>query len=204
MNGQQIIDLFDVLTDGLSELSADNKLALANRKYKALARKRSWYWLLTSASATVSSGEVALESDFRKLAPNVYGQDMDGYKHIFFQGTTPYPIIGFAERMRFNTLSYHDVANSKLVIQNTSLEGQTITYDYIKDVTALTTATSPVIPESDYHEVIAYEMAIEHYSIDQTESGRNKVEEYQGVVDGYYEDMEYDDAEYWEKSANYA
>lgn len=203
MNGQEIIDLFDTLTDGLSELSAANKLALANRKYKKLANERDWEDLRTSASPTISSGEFALAADFKKFADNREGQAAP-YKHVFYIGTTPHPIMSFAERKRFNSYAYHDPAGDKVVLPNGDKNGETAEYDYFKSVSDLAVGTSPVFRNEDHHSVIAYMMAIEHYHIDQSEAGRGKEAQYQEVVDEMLEDMEYEDSQLKEASVDYA
>lgn len=205
MNGQNIIDLFDVLTDGLSELSAANKLALANRKYKKLANERDWEDLRTSASPTIASGYFDLASDFRKFVPNEEGQRAE-YKNVFYIGTTPHPIVRMAERMKFSGLPYYDpsLGSYGRVVTPSNLNGQTATYDYFKKVTDLTTSTSPVFRNTDNHAIIAYMMAVEHYSIDQSESGRSKEEQYQATVEDMLEDMEYDDNKLKEAGVDHA
>lgn len=204
MIGSEIISLFDTLTDGLSELSDDQKLALANRKYKKVANERDWEWLRKTTTATITSGEITLAADFKKFAPNEYGQDAE-YKNVFYIDKSVYPIIRSAERKRFDTFSYYDQANSKIVCpDNFGKNGQTAEYDYFRTVDDLTTATSPLIDNTDYHSIISYMMAIEHYSIDQSENGRSKETQYQATVDEMMEDMEYDDNQLKEAGLNYA
>lgn len=204
MTGQNLIDLFDVLTDGLSELSAVNKLALANRKYRKLANEREWEDLRSSdATLTISSNAFSLPSDFKSFVPNEYGDLESPHKWAFYDSNDiPQPIIRFAERKRFTDLSYYDPANSRVVTPD-SITG-TVTLDYFKTVTALTTGTSPVFTNTDNHSVIAYMMAVEHYSIDQSEQGRSKEGQYQNTVDQMMEDMEYDDNKLKESGADYA
>lgn len=201
MDGQEIIDLFDTLTDGLSELSAANKLALANRKYKKLANERDWEDLRTTASATITNGEIALAADFKKFVPAEEGYSAP-FKNVFYIGTTPHPILRIAERRKFPNYTYYDPAQGKLITP-ASLVGA-VNYDYFKSVEDLTTATEPLFRNSDNHSIIAYMMAIEHYAIDQTENGRDKVKEYQLVVDDMLEDMEYDDNQLKEASVDHA
>jgi len=205
MNGQAIIDLFDVLTDGLSELSAANKLALANRKYKKLANERDWEDLRTAVSVVISSGYFDLASNFRKFVPNEEGQRAE-YKNVFYIGTTPHPIVRMAERMKFNGLPYYDpsLGSYGRVVTPTNLTGQTATYDYYKSVSDLAVNTSPVFRNTDNHSIIAYMMAVEHYSIDQSENGRSKEEQYQNTVDEMMEDMEYDDNKLKEAGVDHA
>lgn len=204
MTGQNILDLFDTLTDGLSELSADGKLALANRKYKEVANERDWEWLRTTATKTIASGEIALESNFKKFVPNEYGQEAP-YKWVFYIGQSVYPILRLAERKRFDSYAYYDQANSKIVLpDNFNKNGESAEYDYFRSVDDLTTATSPLIDNEDYHAVIAYLMAVEHYDIDQTEAGRSKRAEYQNTADNIMENMEYDDNQLKEAGLNYA
>lgn len=203
MNGQAIIDLFDTLTDGLSELTEANKIALLNRKYKDLINKRDWEELRTSTTASISSGAFSLAADFKKFTPNEHEGETSGFKHLFYIDQTPHPIIRFAERRRFTDYAYHDIENDR-VVTPTSLNGYTASYDYFKTVSDLTTATSPVFSNSDYHKAIAYLMAIEHYSIDQTEAGRSKAQDYLITVEDIIADMEYDDTQLKESGLEYA
>lgn len=205
MNGQALIDLFDILTDGLSELTAANKLALANRKYKKLANEREWEDLRTSATYTIASNQIVLPQYFNKFVPNDTFEE-EGFAHVFFIGTTPHPIMRFAERKRFSNLSYFDpsLGTYGKIITPSSLEGQLAEYDYYRKVADLTVSTSPLFRNSDNHSIIAYMMAVEHYSIDQSENGRSKEEQYQNTVDEMMEDMEYDDSKAKEAGAPYA
>lgn len=205
MTGQQIIDLFDVLTDGLSELSAANKLSLVNRKYKKLANERDWEDLRTTASVAIASGSFDLASDFKKFVPNEEGIRAE-YKNVFYIATTPHPIVRMAERMKFNNLSYYDpsLGSYGRVVTPAVLDGDTAIYDYFKSVSDLTTGTSPVFRNGDNHSVIAYMMAVEHYSIDQSENGRTKEGQYQNTVEDMLEDMEYDDNKLKEAGINHA
>lgn len=205
MNGQALIDLFDTLTDGLSELTAAGKLALANRKYKKLANERDWEDLRTSASYTIASGAIVLASDFKKFVPNEQGDEAE-YKNVFYVGTTPYPIMRMEERRKFAGLPYFNpsLGSKGHIICPTNMNGMAAEYDYFKSVSDLTTSTSPVFRNSDHHAIIAYMMAVEHYSIDQSEGGNTKEEQYQSTVEDMMEDMEYDDSQLKEAGTPHA
>lgn len=205
MNGQQIINLFDTLTDGLSELSAANKLELANRKYRKLVNERDWEDIRTTATYTIASNAIVLASDFKKFVPAEEGQYAE-YKNVFYIGTTPHPILRMAERKKFPNFSYFNpsLGTNGHIITPTSLNGQLAEYDYYKSVSPLTVSTSPVFTNSDYHEIIAYMMAVEHYSIDQSEFHRSQSNKYQETVDSMLEDMEYDDNQLKESALNHA
>lgn len=205
MNGQALIDLFDVLTDGLSELTAVQKLALANRKYKKVVSERDWDDIRTTATYTIASNAIVLASDFKKFVPAEEGLPAD-YKNVFYIGTNPNAILRMAERKKFNNRSYFDpsLGTNGHIITPDSIEGDLAEYDYFKTVSDLTTSTSPVFINTDHHSIVSYMMAVEHYSIDQSESGRTKENQYSQTAQDMLDDMEYDDNKLKESGIDHA
>lgn len=189
MTGQEIIDEFDKLTDEMSELSATQKLALANAKYDDVNNDRDWQYLRKSASVTVTAGEIALPADFRNFAEN----NKTKYRFGFWIGTSFYPIVNMQDRRVHHSMSYYDKVNSKIVLDSgLSLNGQTAEFDYYHVPTALAVGTSPIFRAS-YHKIIPYLMATEHYPIDHTEGGRSQREVYLGLAEDVKEDLVYED-----------
>lgn len=201
MNGQNIIDEFDKLTDEMSELTAAQKLALANTKYRHVANDRDWEWLRNEGSVTIASSEIdlsGLSPSFRNFAEN----NNTKYRFGFWIGTRNsasfYEIINMQDRWGRPDLSYFDLANSKIVLADgLNLNGQAAKFDYFARTTALAVGTSPVF-NSDYHQIIPYLMAAEHYDIDQTEASRSKKDEYNALADDILENMQYEDDQFKE------
>ena len=193
MTTSEILDDFDKLTDEMSELSPDQKLALADSKYRDVLNDRDWEFLRTEGSAVVTAGEIAIPADFRNFAEN----NKTKYRFGFWIGTLNsasfYPVVNMQDRRVRTDMSYFDARNSKIVLaEGLSLNGQTATFDYFYKPNALTVDTSPVF-NSDHHKVIPYLMAGEHYLIDQTEAGRTQKDNYDALAQEVIEDMQYED-----------
>lgn len=189
MTGQNIIDDFDKWTDDMSELSATQKLALANSKYRDVLNDRDWEFLRQVASVTIASGEIAVPADFRNFAEN----NNVGHRFGFWIGDSYYPIVNMMDRRTHTAFSYYDQANSKIVLaEGLSLNGQTASFDYFYRPDDLAVDTSPVF-NSNYHKVLSYLMASEHYLIDHTEKGRSQKTEYEEKAQDVLEDMQYED-----------
>ena len=189
LNGQQIIDEFDKNTDEMSELSADQKLELADAKYRDVLNDRDWEFLRKAASVVVASGEIAVPADFRNFAEN----NDTSHRFGFWIGTSFYPVISLQDRRTHTALSYYDTANSKIVLADgLSLDGQTASFDYFYKPDALTVSTEPVF-NGDYHKVISYKMSAEHYPIDQTEDSRNQNQTWEDKAEDVMEDMVWED-----------
>ena len=189
MNTQQIIDDFDKNTDEMSELSAEQKLALAESKYRDVLNDRDWEFLRQVADVAVASGEIAIPSDFRNFAEN----NDTGYRFGFWIGDTFYPIVNMQDRRTHTGLSYYDHANSKIVLdEGLNLNGQAASFDYFYKPDVLTVSTSPVF-NSDYHKIISYLMSAEHYPIDQSENARNQRDTYNDLAEDAIEDLQYED-----------
>jgi hypothetical protein len=200
MTGQQIIDDFDKLTDEMSELSAAQKLALAENKYRDVLNDRDWEFLRKVASVTIASSEVdlsGLSDSFRNFAEN--DKEKTGHRFGFWIGTSFYPVVNMQDRRTHDAMSYFDLANTKIVLPSglSSLNGSTASVDYFYKPAALAVGTSPIF-NSDYHKVISYLMAGEHYLIDQTEAGRNQKQVYDSLAQDVLEDMQYEDDQYKE------
>ena len=199
----QAIALFDTLTDDLSELSQDNKLALFNRKYKKWQNIRNWESMRKTASVAISGGEIVCPDDFKAFIDLEDG-DSRPYNHGFYIDNAFYPIARMSERRRFPDMCYFDPVNKKIIIPSTNNISGTADFDYYSTPADLALGDTITAPDARYHDYFAYEMAVEHYSIDQTEAGRTKVEEYQATAEEMVEDMEYEDNQLKESWNNYA
>ena len=194
MNTQAIIDDFDKLTDDMSELSADQKLALADDKYRDVLNDREWEFLRSTASVVVANGEIALPDDFKKLVENPDTRYRYGFWIGALNSASFYPVVNMMERRTRTDLSYFDARNRKIVLADglSSLNGQTASFDYFYKPDTLALDTEPVF-DGDYHKIVPYLMAGEHYLIDQTENGRSQKEKYDALAQDVLEDMQYDD-----------
>ena len=194
MDTQTIIDEFDKLTDEMSELSAQQKLDLAENKYRTLLNDREWEFLRQTATVTIASGEIAMPADFKSFAENI---DTD-YRYGFWIGDSFYPVVNMQNRRTHTAFSYYDKVNNKIVLADgLDLNGQSASFDYLYRPAELTLATEPVFDE-DFHKIIPYLMAVEHDLIDKTEKGRSYVSEFAELAQNVKEDMIYQDDQYKE------
>jgi hypothetical protein len=188
----QIIATFDTLTDNLSELGSDAKLALFNRKYRLWQNIRDWELLRKEASVAVSAGYIQCPTDFKNFVDLEEGKERP-YNHGFYIGANFYPIIRLSERKRFPDMCYFDPVTKRIMIPSSLSLSGTATFDYYHTPDDLVLGAT-----------IAYMMAIEHYSIDQSEQGRTKEVQYTIESEKYIEDMEYEDNQLKESWLNYA
>lgn len=203
MTTSEIIEIFNTYTDDLSLLTDTQKLALLNRKYNKLCRERYWHWLVTSGSASIASGEFDLPSDFRAFVRQEDKKGIpDTYRYVFWIGDNYYPIVNTYQRRSYGTsVARYDKSNNKVVTNQPSLNGETAEFDYYFQQADLTDGDEPIFDE-DHHPILAYDMATDHYIIDQSEKARSYAAENRQLAEEIREIMEVEDIEAQEKWIN--
>lgn len=174
MTGQEILTRFHLYVGDQSELSTEDELALANKKYDEVLGNRPWEFLKTSASGSIlSDGTVSyitLPYDFRYFIENNQKTDNsespqnNASPKVVFVGPNyiPYQIINFSDRRQFRNSSgyaYPDLANQRLVFTMPPAD-TTYEFDYVAQWTPLELGTSPIFPV-DFHPMIAQLMAVD-------------------------------------------
>lgn len=199
----EIIELFETYLDDTTELSSSEELALANRIYKDICRKRPWEFLKVPATGTLSISVpyVALPADFMYVAENhnftdnSYETEDNQAGKVVFVGTNyqPYRVINYSDRRQYRDIDgycYIDFANSRLVFTKQPTTASSYEFDYIKTPTDLTLATSPVFP-SDFHPMIAFGMATDGFTIQLFDKARSYAVENQIKYEQYMRDLAY-------------
>lgn len=199
MNGQQIIDMFELYLDDTSELSSSEELALLNRKYQKIARALPWEGLKTTKSGTLSGSVpyVTLPTDFLYMTENNQdadpGVDDEGqFSKVVFVGSslTPVRIINFSDRRRYQgqNVAYVDLVNNRLtfIVQPSAVSYE---FDYIRKPDDLTVSTSPFFPIA--HEILAYEMAVDGYIIQLFDKARSYAAENRQLSEECMSDLKY-------------
>ena len=187
LTGQQIIDKFHDYVDDDTALSSQGELDLLNKKYNQLAIDRPWEWTKATFSQAVTSSTtyLTLPDGFLFLDEN-----NDGNYQLWI-GSTPYPIMGFAQRRDHSGLAYIDIAGNKIYMPSAFPAG-TASFDYHKQPDLLTVSSYPGFPGA-YHPILYHMMAIDHEIIDRSEKARSYRAENEAAVVSYFEDLAYYD-----------
>lgn len=199
---QNIIDTFELLVDDTTELSSDEELALAEKIYRKILGNRPWEFLKKEYSGTTAgTTTMTLPSDFGYLADN-YGYTDNTIETVqrsrpcvVFVGTayTPYRVVNWSDRRQYRTDSgvcWIDIANGNLVFAVAPATGQTVSFDYIYNPTALALGTSPVFP-SAYHDMIAYGMAVDDMGMQIFDKNKSYARENEARYNSYMADLAY-------------
>lgn len=173
-NGQNIIDEFRVLTDEQDDLSAAERLALAQEVIDLIDNMRDWGYLVKTATGTLTTSDLEydLPTDFRQLTEN--WEDLEEIPHrVLFVGTNfdRYPFINMAQRRRFRDsrgYAFIDYRQQKLVLTDYETSSRSYEFDYIHNPVDITVSTSPLIPVQ-FHVAIPKMMAKLWTHIDQTD-----------------------------------
>ena len=190
MNGEQIIEQFNLYVDDGSELSSEEELQLLNKIYRQVLDEKEWVFLRKpfSGSTSTSVPYIALPDDFKSIAVNWYENQEP--EQIVFVGTNfeQFKIIPFMQRRNYRDMDgycYLDMLNRRLVFTKQPTSVKTVEFDYIYAPDDLTLATTPVFdPEGNLGHaiIIMHGMVVDFYSIEATEKERAY---YNENVNGY-------------------
>lgn len=156
MTGADILTFFNTLVDDTIDSSA--AYILMNNAKDKVEEWRDWCFLQKESSFNASAATIALPSDFRRPI-------------AAFIGSIELQQIPFARRRQYSASSrlfYLDMANSNLCLVAAGIG--TGYLEYVYQTPDLTASTSPVWP-ARFHKLIAFEMAIKYFGIDQTVGG---------------------------------
>lgn len=175
MTTTEIITLFELVVDDVTELSTSEETALVNRIYNRICNGHVWEFLKTNATGSILSDAdgyyITLPDNFaffvenNQYTDNSIGVNNNASPKVVFVGTNyqRYQIVNYSDRRQYRNKDgycYLDLANSKIRFTYTPV-AFTYDFDYCKVPATLTAATSPVFP-ARFHEMIAYFMATEN------------------------------------------
>lgn len=187
MTAEKIIKKYRLFVDDASELSEDEELDLAQDKYDELQGERTWSFLRKGFTSTISGAEIELPADFR-YPIRMGNQDELTVRFVSTKGIRHIPVVDFSQRFDTYELSaYYDYTENKLKFTET-ISGDVFT-DYIYEPTKLTGMDVETVGKDKLGTGIAALMARDFYSIDQTEQGRSKYEEYQVMYEKILDQM---------------
>lgn len=183
MNGQEIIQKFELYTDDSTELSSAEELALANSKLRVIYQEQPWEFLRKNATGSIASdGTITLPTDFDHPMVN-YTDDPtsdlpDQAVVLVGAGKTPYRFIPMGSRKSYignEAVCWVNLVSGKIEFPS-GAGGQTYDFDYKYKPTDITTSTSPVLP-SDFHEMVVSLMLIDDDIIQKVEKARANITE---------------------------
>lgn len=186
-NGEEIIELFELLVDDSSELSSAEELDLLNSAYLEICDDRPWELLKEEFSGvTDGSDSVSLPSNFSYFVEyNDYGE-----KVVYVDGRE-YKVINYSERRQYvdnNAVAY--VKGDTLYFMVAPVSGLTVLGDYIKVPEEIELDTYPIFPDS-YHKMIAYKMAVSDFIVQAELSNNNSIENNTSLFNGYMARLKY-------------
>jgi len=176
MTGQEIISMFELQVDDVTELSSVAELAVLNRVYFRICGNRPWEFLKTNATGNITvngvTAEITLPSDFShfyenyQYTDNAISTQINQAPKVVYVGTemAPYYIVNYSDRNQYKNqggVCYLDLANNKLVFPRVPTTSLTYSMDYIKVPAKITAATSPVFPER-FQDILAFGMAVQN------------------------------------------
>lgn len=197
MNGQAIIDEFNVITDNQSDLSSDSLLSLLNKVYRKVLQDRDWLFLVSTETGTLSTSTriTTLPTDFVKLVNNY--KDQDDEFPVLYVGDNyeVYHPIQQGERRQYRDSKgyfYVDYKAKTFVLTGDEDSARSYEFDYIYEPDDLTLITEPVIPFN--HKYLAHGMSFLWNDIDGTEKSfsyraENKREFEDGLASLQYDDL---------------
>lgn len=203
MTASELITIFELQVNDVTELSTSEELVLMNRIYQRVCSDRPWEFLKTYTTGTMSGSGVdgfyiTTPSDFGYFSENYNWTDnaissqLNSNSKVIYIGTnkTPYQIVNYSDRYKYLGNAGHcylDMANSKIVF--TGIPVSTTYYmDYIKVPAVLTGGSTPVIP-TRFQEVLVYGMAAENEIIQLSPKAKSYAPENLTLYQQYLADM---------------
>lgn len=204
MTGATLITQFELQVDDVTELSSVEELALVNRVYKKICREQPWEFLKKQASGSISTDSIGsyitTPTDFvaftenYNFTNNAQVINNNATPKVIFTGTsyTPNQIVNWSDRRQYRDargFAYVDIAAGNIYFTAAPAD-TTYEFDYYYTPSDLTTATSPVFP-ADFHQMIAYGMAVENDVLQLSDKAKSYSQENQAKYNQYLLDLKY-------------
>jgi len=182
----EIIELFELQVNDVTELATAEELKILNRVYLRVCSLRPWEFLKNTASGSISQDSVGYYIDipdgFYSFTENAnYTNNTMEYQgnanpKVIFVGTTyeAYQIVNFSDRRQYlnkTNYAYLDMASNKIRFTTTPV-AMTYEFDFYKLPDKLTANDYPVFP-GNFHEFLAYGMAVENDILQLSEKARS-------------------------------
>ena len=200
MNGQTIINNFNLYVDDQSDLSSAEELSLLNKWYRAVLENRPWEFLKKEYQTTTTGNDyVDLPSDFAYLTNNDTTYDEEPNTVVYLgNDRRPFTIVPFSQRRQWlnrDAIAWVNLAENRLYFAQTPLAGLAVEFDYIYVPDDLTLSTLPIFP-SRFHPIVYHGMATDFNVMEQSEKALSYRQENQSSYDNYLTDMAYWDSQF--------
>lgn len=201
-----IITAFELQVNDVTELSSSEELGILNRVYQRICNSKPWEFLKTAATGTTSTDAtgtyITVPTDFGYFIEN--NQTTDNTDSIennaspkviyIVNGTTytPWQIINYSDRRGYvnrSGFAYYDRPNSKIRFTTTPTSSS-YEFDYLKVAPLLITSDTPLFP-GQFHDMLAYGMAIENDILQLSEKARSYAPENSSKFKEDLRNMEY-------------
>lgn len=198
MNGQTIINNFNLYVDDQADLSSAEELSLLNKWYRIVLENRPWNFLIREFTTTTTGADfVDLPTDFAYITNNDQTYDEER-NTVAFINKNPYQIVPFQERRQWldrDNIAWVNVAENRLYFSKAPLAGKAVSLDYVYVPDDLTLVTQPVFPPR-FHSIVYHGMATDFNLIEQSEKGLSYRQENEQQFDRYLTDMAYWDTQF--------
>lgn len=204
MIASDIITEFELQVSDVTELSTSEELKILNRIYRRVCRKRPWEFLKTFVTETIltdaTGSYMALPANFSWFIPKTYDIENNSPLATFSIGSnySPFQLVDYDDRLSYagrSGYAYLDRVNSKIYFTGSTPPTGTYTFPYIKSVTDLTAADTPLIP-TDFQDILIYGMATENSVLQLSPKATSYAPENRNLYEETLSDLELWDAQF--------
>lgn len=204
MIASEIITQFELQVSDVTELSTSEELKILNHVYRRICRKRPWEFLKVFASGTIltdaTGSYMVLPSNFSWFIPKTFDIEQNSPFATFSIGSNyaPFQLVDYENRLSYagrSGYAYIDRVNSKIYFTGSTPPSGTYLFPYIKSVTDLTGADTPLIP-TDFQDILIYGMATENSVLQLSPKATSYAPENKGLYDETLADLELWDAQF--------
>lgn len=201
MQPDDILKLFEVYVDDLTELSSLEEYQLLTKVLTQIYNDRPWEFLRKTASVTLTTATSGpLPADFVHFMNNYNEDEYNNIpeKAVVYVGNIPYQIIPMGARVQKagGLYAYADLVNNLLVFTISLGAGQVATFDYKYEPTDITSNASVIALPSQFHKFLPQIMAIDDDIIQKMEKARSNYNENVRVYNQTIKDLSHFNARF--------
>lgn len=196
MTKTQIITKAQLYLDDMSELSTAEFGDLFDKMYRKINTDRPWEGTKTEFSGiTNGSDYISLPADFLNLTANNNHTDSsyEAGRPVVFLGDTynPLHVVSWSDRRQYRNSGRHayvDIGASRLYFTTPAGAGQSVEFDYFRQMPVLGLSDSPWFP-AEFHDALYHYMVSDDYMIQQSDKAKSYAGENRASGDQIMERM---------------